>query len=316
MSDDESNFSLFKIKFYAITKSFSTQKSDTPVNADDPWIFEISTVVELKHSLWPKVRGLLRREIFFIEKQPTWGEHEIPQEEDQDKFVCVFDKISRRFYLLSEITTKDLHRWSDGRILNLIICQYSNAIHTKANWQTAEKKLLEPGEKDRAGAAAESAIGQVVDQLKAEHRLHYQSSYICWRQWADYIFKQPAHLREWLLSDPPPSHLIHLFARTRSDTDALVAEVRQNLNVGEGINEGMCLEVAGLRSSFDCIKKLIDELTKATQSFEVRLSALEQKCKNTSENLTLFQKAVRPQENEYGVELYNKIGEQDDVDHC
>lgn len=315
MSDDELNLNLFSIKLCAFVKSFSSQKSDTPVNGEEPWIVEVDNLRDFKRALWPKVVGYLKREIFFIDKTPCWSDRETPVEEDLDKFVTLFDNKSRRFIDLNGITSKDLQRWSDDRLLNLHICQYSHAVSNKALWTAVEKKLLEPAERDRSGAAAESAIATVVEQLKEEHRLHYRAAYICWRQWADFIFKQPAHLRGRLIHDPPPQHLIHLFARTHSDTDMLVNELRQNLSIGEGINSGITLDVVSLRNAFDPMKICVFELYKATKDFEVRLTALEHKCQNNNETLSLFQEAVGPVENEFGKEMYSNIGEQDDVDH-
>lgn len=307
--------SLFSIKVSATVKTFTSQKSDYFLNANEPWELEVSTVAEFKQALWPKVRPHLKREIIFVDKNPTWSDKECPEEEDLDKFISIFDTKSRKTIELSQVSMSDLGKWSDERILTANICEYSTAVNSKAAWTSVEKKLIQPAERDKSGAAAEAEIGKLVDLLKSTHRYHYTAAYICWRQWADYLTKQPAHLREGLISKPPPSHLIHLFAHAYSDADALISEIRTNLNIGEGINEGLSQDLAKFRKCFDVVKKFAVELSHAVDAMDERLIALEQKSEINRENLSRFQEAVGPEENAFGIQMYSKIGVQDDVDH-
>lgn len=309
------DFDFYNLKVNAVVKTFLSQKTDSAVSPEEHWSFEISTVAEFHHELWPKVRPFVKREIYFVEKKPFWSEKEIPDEEDLSKFVLLFDPKSRRSFDVAGITLADLARWDDERVMVLTICEYSVAVHSKPAWTSAEKSLILPAERDRSGAAAEAEIGRLVDKLKDQHQFHYQAQYITWRQWADYVLKQPGHTRERSINNPPPQHLIHLFSCAKEPADTLVSELRQNVNIGEGVNQSFSDQLVEMRAEFNKILRLSGLLQEAIQSFDVRLSSMEQRCENNRENISLFQAAVKPTESSFGRDMFEKIIDQEDVDH-
>jgi hypothetical protein len=315
MSSDEVEFHLFSLNCAYNLKNFVSQKSESSAEDTECWRISVSKVEELQHVLWPEIVVHIKREVIFNDLIPTWSETETPSEEDLPKFVSIFDPKSRRSYDLSSITNKDLERWNDERILQLNIFVFSNSVKNKKMWDAVEKKLITPADKDRAGAAAEAEIGRMVESLKQIHRHHYVAPYITWRRWADYLLKQPGHSRDAASLDPPPHHLIHLFCRAQTNAEALVADVRQNLSIGEGLNQDFSIDVANLATEFSAIKTFSQELNKAVESFERRLESMTQKVGNTNESLKLFRSAVGVTEDQYGRDLYDNIQEQEDVDH-
>lgn len=229
--------------------------------------------------------------------------------------MSIFDPISRHTYWLENITSEDLERWKDGRLLQLNLFVYSSSVKTKKLLQLVEKKLLAPADKDRSGAAAEAEIAKLIETLKENHQFHFTAPYISWRRWADYLLKQPGHSRETAASHAPPHHLIHLFARAPANSDDLVADLRQNVNIGTGINNEFSTAMESLISEFAMIKTMAERLVTVTTSFERRLEAELRSVDKTRENLDLFRSAIPPAEDEFWKEMYDHIEQLEDLDH-
>lgn len=310
MGDDQS----FVTHVAGIVKQFVNQKNDKYVT-NEPWILNSSTKEDFLDNIWLEIESHIKREIVVDADKPSWAEQVRPQYTELAKFVMFFDTISRSSYEADHIDESLLERWNDGRLVKVYIYPYSNALRYKKMFEAVEKTLFRTGETDRAGAAAETELNQLVEELQSIHERHYQSAMINWKVWADFIFKQPAHIRQTLVSKPPPGHIIHLFANARTPADEVLQDVRQNLSIANGINVGIDIEVASLRTHFDMIKRHHLSLEQAISDFETRLVSLEQKLKNNMENITLFQSATNVEENEYGSQLFDYVGEQDDVDH-
>lgn len=293
-------------------------QEETITSSEAQWTIETSGLADFKVKLWLKVQPHLHREVIFINKAPTWSEKERPEEVDLHKFLIFFYKVGRRTVNLNGVTDADISRWStpDDRLIVLNICAYSMNVASKPNWTQVAKLLIKPAEKDKSGAAAGSAINELVDELKASHQFHYTAPYICWRQWADYVLNKPGNMRAQLIQDHASHHLIHLFTRSRNNNDVLLNNIRQNVNIGDGINNDVWNELERIQGDVDGLKLLIDESLNVVDLIENRINAMRIKCQHTTEHLNLFQDAMGPEENCYGRALFENIREQEDDDHA
>lgn len=316
MSDNEESRQIrltYPLELVLIRKNFLTQKPENSTN--ETWKIKVSGIGDLKVTLWPKIQPYLRREAIVNGQQIEWSKNELPAEDELGKFIMFYDQTNRRSYKLDLLTEDDLDRWSDERKISLFICHYSTAIANKSIWLQLEKKLIKPAAKDKAGAAAESALDEMVRVLKEAHRWHYEANYITWRMWADFILKQPGHQWESLTQSPPPHHMLHLFTAARTNPDNLVSELRQNLSIGKSINSSFEDDIGQIATEFKQLKVKFDGLVHGMTAFEARLDAIQFKCKTTGDNLSLFEVAVPPEDNEFSTQMFNKMSNQEDVDH-
>lgn len=77
-------------------------------------------------------------------------------------------------------------------------------------WKKVQKSLIEPINRERAGASTIAEMSGLVGRLKEIHRLNYQSNHINWVVRANRILASESHLREKLINSPqPPETFLH-----------------------------------------------------------------------------------------------------------
>lgn len=186
---------------------------------------------------------------------------------------------------------------------------------SSAVFKAAKKSLIDPAERDRAGATAINVVQNIEQQLKDIHKNTFTSTAIGWTIWANYISASEAHLQETRLNDPPPPHIIHLFDRVQTSAEALLTNARRNTSIGLTLNEGFA---QGLK----VVQKEIDELAEVVGNVQIRLSALRNRVHqlvNESESnnrvLSVFENSLEPRETEFSSEMFGLIADQEDVDH-
>lgn len=104
-----------------------------------------------KNDLWLKVKPHLIKEAIVDENRKIkWHEQE-PCIDDLSKFVTFYIRRAKRSVLLQYVTNDTLTSWRDKQI-DLYIHMYSNSIDSAAMFSNLEKLLLNPEERDRAGA--------------------------------------------------------------------------------------------------------------------------------------------------------------------
>lgn len=276
---------------------------------------------EFKNELWLKINDKLKREIVFDETTPQWHECVSPKEEDMERFVLFYDTKSKRSSILSKINVMILNHWRSKEIW-LYIHVYSMSVTNLTLWKKVQKILIEPMNRDRAGASSISEMNTLVVQLKDVHRLQYQSNHINWLMWANRIQASEPHLRENLIRSPPPADMLHLFAVARTAVESTVAEMRQNLCVAENVNEGVSTGLARMRYLVDNvmeIQKTIVQLQNEQQSkielLNHELKTMETQSSTTRSLLNSMEQAVPPIETNFGRQLFSQIQDQEDVDH-
>lgn len=276
---------------------------------------------EFKHQLWLKINDKLKREVVFDETDPQWHENISPKEDDLERYVLFYDPKSKRSMTLSKINTMTLNHWRLKEIW-LYIHVYSMSISNLTLWKKVQKSLIEPINRDRAGASSIAEMNLLVGQLKNIHKKNYQSSHINWLVWANRIQASEPHLREKLIHNLPPADMLHLFAVARTVADDRVSEMRQNLCVAETVNEGLCTGIARIRSLVDKVRDMQKTIVQLQTEQQIHidlldheLTAMETQASTTRSILNSMEQAVPALETNFGRQAFSQIQDQEDIDH-
>lgn len=151
-----------------------------------------NSVEEFKNQIWLKIHDKLKREIVFDDNDPRWHENVTP---NMERFVLFYDAKSKISLTLDKINNITLNPWRSKEIW-LHVHAYSMSVSNLSLWKKVLKSLIEPLNRDRAGASTISEMNVVVGRLKEFHKLHYQASHINWIMWANRIQASEPHLRE------------------------------------------------------------------------------------------------------------------------
>lgn len=276
---------------------------------------------EFKQQLWLKINDKLKREVVFDETSPQWHESVSPKEEDMERYVLFYDTKSKRTSMLSKINTMTLNHWRSKEIW-LYIHVYSTSVSNLTLWKKVQKTLIEPLNRDRAGADSISEMNTLVSKLREIHRFHYRSGHINWLTWANRIQAHEPHLRENLIRSPPPPDILHLFAVSRTAADDTIAEMRQNLSVAENVNDGMGDGLVRIRSLFDnviemqkSIVQMQNEQQNQIELLDHELKTMETQTSTTRSLLNSMEQAVPAITTIFGRRAFSQIQDQEDVDH-
>lgn len=280
-----------------------------------------NSVDDFKHQLWLKINDKLKREVIFNDADPQWHENISPKEEDMDRFVLFYDSKSKRSAMLNKVNTITLNHWRSKEIW-LYIHVYSTSVSNLTLWKKVQKVLIEPLNRDKAGANAHCEINALTHQLKEIHKFHYQSGDINWCMWANRIQASEPHLRETLLRRPPPAEIMHLFALARTSADDKMTGIRQNLFVADHINEGATTGLARIRTLVDGVRELQKTIVQLQKEQETKIELLEHEVAtfetqtSTTRSLLNSMELVMPAtETDFGRQSFQQIQDQDDVDH-
>lgn len=308
----------YKINLVPSIRQFEKQTQTSKIGEN--WMFQVDSLEDFFSEMFLHCEPFLKREIIIdpLEKTHAFGEKETPDPSDLPKFVKIRDPISKYTYEMESINEARLQIWSDERQLLVFIYPHSHSITYRSEWNAIHKgtnALIKSVPADKSGAPAEEAIEEMVTKLKECHRFNYTGMHIHWRTWAQYILNQRSTDHDVLIPRPPPRGILELFETALSNARSRIALIREDVNIAEGINGGLGLEIQGLIRDFDNIVRLSTEKLEAEQSFQRKLTALAQKVNNNKDNLYLFAAAHRPQETTLSENYLNNVGTQDDVDH-
>lgn len=319
--DDElqqAEICLYSLEFQVQTREFKGQVSGMTKCA---LTVNCNSLNEFKHQLWLKINDKLKREIVFGETDPQWHENNSPKEEDMDRFVLFYDVKAKRPMTLSKINTVTLNHWRSKEIM-LYIHIYSMSVSNLSLWKKVQKSLIEPLNRDRAGASTIAEMNVLVSQLKEIHKLNYQSNYINWLMWANRIQGSGAHLREKLIQSPPPADMLHLFALAKTPADNTLREMRQNLCVAENVNEGTSTGLARIRSLVDTVREMQKTIVQLQNEQQIRielidheLATMEVQTSTTRTMLNSMERSYPAVETNFGRQIFSQIQDQEDVDH-
>ena len=120
----------------------------------------------------------------------------------------------------------------DEKPIQVVICKYSHVIQTATMFSSFESQVLIAQETDRAGAAAESAIQDMMARLRTSHEHHYQGHDIHWRLWAKHVVNRvPAHQQDRAVTSNPPDLIVEFFTRITSDHALHLRQLQVSANL-------------------------------------------------------------------------------------
>lgn len=316
----ESAACLYSIALNTQTREFKGQTSGVMKTAMQ---IDCNSVPEFKEQLWMKIHDKLKREVVFDDNGPQWHENISPKEEDLERFVLFYDSKAKRSSGLDKINSITLSHWRSKEIW-LYVHIYSMSIANLTLWKKVQKCLIEPLNRDRAGATNVFETNALVGRLKEYHRLHYQSGHINWVIWANRIQSAESHLQERMIHSPPPPDILHLFALAKTSADDTVADVRRNLFVAENVNEGVSSGLSRVKVLVEDILKIQNEIAKLqgdektkTELLNYELQIMETQAVTTRSMISSMGQALPTRQNEtaFGRREFSQIHDQEDVDH-
>lgn len=315
---EETEIYLYSIELNLQTREFKGQTSGVTKTALQ---INCNSVADFKTNLWTKIRDKLKREVVFDDNNPRWHDNVLPLEEDMERFVLFYDAKSKRSVTLDKINQTTLQHWRTKEIW-LYTHVYSMSIANLTLWKKVQKTLIEPMNRDRAGASTVAEMNALVGRLKDIHRLNYQSSQINWYMWANRIQASEPHSREKMIQKPPPPDMLHLFAVAKTSADQTISDVKQNLSVAESVNEGVTSGLSRIRILVDDIVKIQSGIADLRKEEQVKIELLNHELKNmevqsstTRTLITSMEQALPVNETDFGRQIFSKIQDQDDVDH-
>lgn len=315
---DDTQIFLYSIELNLQTREFKGQTSGVTKTKIQ---IQCNAVSDFKCNLWVQIKDKLKREVVVDDDDPRWHENVSPKEEDVERFVLFYDSKSKRSVTLDKVSTTTLQHWRSKEVW-LYIHVYSMSIANLSLWKKVQKMLIEPLNRDRAGATSMAEMNPLVARLKEVHRLNYQSNHINWIMWANRIQASESHLREKMINSPPPPEMLHLFALARTSADETISNVKQNLCVAENVNDGVSCGLARIRVLMDSILQIqtaISDLQKEEKTkiemLNYELKTMEQHATTTRTLINSMELALPVTETDFGRQVFSLIQDQDDVDH-
>lgn len=128
---------------------------------------------EVLDLIWTKVKPLIKREVIVDGDQFHFAENEEPNRKEIGKFVIFQDKSAKTNYTVSQIKSDVLRKMRDKHV-NVMVHVYGTAIASKPIHQKMSAAILQPTDRDRAGAHSTVMLTELTQKLKEKH-----GSYIC-----------------------------------------------------------------------------------------------------------------------------------------
>lgn len=192
---------------------------------------------------------------------------------------------------------------------------YSLSMCNQAIFKKAKRALIDIQERDRAGAAANSAVRDIANRLKDIHKFNFSGSDIHWQIWANAIHATPAHLREAQMQEGPPGKIIELFSRASNPSDTTLRTAQRNVSIGRSVNNTTKEAIKQMRGEVTGLKEVINEVIRIFNKLESRMELLEQSVNNNDTLLDGVAEAVAVVENEVSESAFTQIEALEDPDH-
>lgn len=133
---------------------------------------------------------------------------------------------------------------------------YGKAISSKAIHVKMSAAILQPPQRDRAGAHSTVVLVDFARSLKEKHGNYLDAYTSSWTMWANAIHSTPAHRQAEMVDEMPPAHLIHLF-RSISTTDAeKIRSAKNGVQIAGNVNDTFVESLKRLREEFNKLKEM------------------------------------------------------------
>lgn len=306
----EHSTKLFCIIGHFQQKEFVGQKA---VNQEYQEEISGNTSQEFLENIWLKVNSIIKREIVVNDESISWAENEIPTQDEMAKFVVFQDKSAKKTYLVSQIDSDSLRKMRNKHV-NVMVHIYGRSVSSKSVHQKVTNVLLQPADRDRAGAHSTVSLLDSVRQLKDIHGTYLSANTSSWTMWANAIHNGPIHKQESMMKDLPPSHLIHLFRSVPTAETEVMRSVQNGLQIAGNLNDLYAENLATLRDEFRKAKAIA---MRAFDLFEVRLDAAQDMVRANNRIVSTLDSALHVEVNPVSLSEEQQVNENDmtDIDH-
>ncbi|XP_065085079.1 uncharacterized protein LOC135707234, partial [Ochlerotatus camptorhynchus] len=230
----------------------------------------------------------------------SWDE-EAPSYENCDNFLIFQDKTSKRSFGPAKVDKAMLQSWMSKEI-TVVVYRYSDSVTSLHRWNLLEQSLKRPLEKDRAGAESLVSVNKIKAELKVNHGRHLSGDDVNWGCWASWIATKPVGVRDKLMHETPPEHLISLFSSVPVHSDTLLEKARLDLQIVNNINKAYSRILRDLNNDHAVMGK--------------RIGLMEDKQREYAEMLQAMNNSVAAKENRFSMELAKTLSDCIDVDHA
>lgn len=228
------------------------------------------------------------------------------------RYVLFTTNLGKRNLKFSDVTTQLLTNWQNTEV-NVFIHIYSLNVSSQNLFKKIKKQLIDPANVDRAGAASNSMVREVADNLKEVHKFHFVGPDIAWTIWANQLMSMEPYERDAAINEPPPGKLIELFNRAMDPADHVLRGLQRNVSIGRTVSNLKNQEIQECRAIFDDMVDLMKRAQLKAVELDNRLKLMEQTAVTSSELLSTINEAV--EESEFSGEFFERIQNQEDVDH-
>lgn len=304
----ENSESLFVFTAHFQQKEFVGQKA---INQETEEEVSGSSATEVLDNIWSKVKPMIKREIIVDGDKFNWADNENPDRGEIGNFLIFQDKAAKRTYQVSQIGS-DVLRKLRNKHVNVMVHIYGKSISSKAIHVKMSAAILEPSQRDRAGAHNTVLLAELARNLKEKHGQYLSANTSSWTMWANAIHAAPMHKQEAMVDDMPPAHLIHLFRSIPTSETEVMRSVQNGLQIAGNLNDSYSENVKILREEFI---KMKEATMRSFDLYEVRLNATEEMLIANTRLVSSMDGALRVEVNAVSIEEEEQITDLPDYDH-
>lgn len=257
---------LYEFTVTPVVKKYKGQQANKAVSFDDFTVM-CSSVDHLKVVLWEQFGAEYTTHLVRIDTtedaETTYSyKDEEPTVNDIHHFMMLYR--NKKYFTFSInaldqnaqlVTNKQLQLFNAAEQnipIQSIICKYTHSINSAVLFSEFDTQVLRAQDLDRAGAVAENAIQNIIQQRKEAHARHYNGQDIQWRLWATHIaVKVPIHQQMEAINGNPPGRMIEFFSPVMTDSAQHLRQLQVSANLTLDILEQELLDVDNYLESLE-----------------------------------------------------------------
>lgn len=301
---------LYRIIAHYQQKEFVGQK---PIGQEVEEEVGGDTVAEVLNAIWAKVVPWIKREVLVNGDSCSFAENENPGREEMGTFVILQDKAAKKNYSISQLTSDVLRKMRDKHI-SVMVHVYGKSVASKQIHTKVVAAILQPVDRDRAGAHSTVLLIELTKKLKEIHGRHLSGNTASWTMWANSIHAAPAHKQESMVSEIPPPHLVHLFRAVPIDENEVMRSAQNGLQIAGNLNDLFTENIKTLRQEFQIIRETLVTTLRLLDLY-VRLKATEDNLEANKRLVDSMESALHVEENAVSLEEEKQITDLVDMDH-
>ncbi|XP_065089396.1 uncharacterized protein LOC135710406 [Ochlerotatus camptorhynchus] len=304
---------LFNCRLLVFLREFKGQSSGAHIAH---WNVDGKSLNDFKTKLWELCRPHLLREVIFNQQDdgstvPAWMDKDSPEEEDLVRFAIFYEKQNRKYTSLDKLTTTLLQNWK-GKEIQLLLHVYSLSVSSRKIFNSVKQHLIDPSERDKAGAASTQVVVDLSKDLRQRHGHLWDGHEMAWTMWASAILASPAHTRENMINSVPPKHLQHLFI---TQDGPKIESVKRGLAVAHNVNASFCEEITALKEAFSSLEVVAKNMQLQISFVKHRIEALEQRGRMSDSFISAMETSMEVSEGEFSRHIAGQVVDMEDVDH-